>query len=101
MLKYNSLSKKVKKYNNLIVEEVSPIMKLNIRGKSKDLLTNGDFNKGSSFFAIVEKISDMILPTEANTSASSEKLTSLWLGPDEWMIVNNDKHGKNTNIFEI
>ena len=49
MLKYNSLPKKVKEYNNLKVEEISPIMKLNIRGKSNDLLTNGDFNKGSSF----------------------------------------------------
>ena len=101
MLKYNSLPKKVKEYNNLKVEEISPIMKLNIRGKSNDLLTNGDFNKGSSFFAIVGKISDMILPTEANTSAFSEKLTSLWLGPDEWMIISNDKQDKNTNTFEI
>ena len=101
MLNYNSQSIKIKEYNNLKVEEISPIMKLNIRGKSNNLLTNGDFNKGSSFFAIIGKVTDMILPTKANTSSSSEKLTSLWLGPDEWMILSNNKHNKDTNAYEI
>ena len=43
----------------------------------------------------------MILPTEANTSSSSSKLTSIWLSPDEWMIVSNEIIEKDTNKYEI
>ena len=32
----------------------------------------------------------MILPTEANTSTSSSKLTAIWLSPDEWMLISNE-----------
>ena len=40
----------------------------------------------------------MILPTEANTSSSSEKLNIIWLSPDEWMIYSNNKiDSKNDN----
>ena len=41
----------------------------------------------------------MILPIEANTSSSSSKLTSIWLSPDEWMIISNDITEKDTNKY--
>ena len=31
----------------------------------------------------------MVLPIKANTSTQTEKLTALWLSPDEWMIFSN------------
>ena len=43
----------------------------------------------------------MILPTEANTSSSSSKLTSIWLSPDEWMIVSNEIIEKDTNKYPL
>ena len=43
----------------------------------------------------------MILPTEANTSTTSDKLTALWLSPDEWMIVSNELVSKDTNKYEL
>jgi sarcosine oxidase subunit gamma len=43
----------------------------------------------------------MILPVEANTSSSSDKYTSMWLSPDEWMIVSNDIIDKENNKYEI
>ena len=43
----------------------------------------------------------MILPTEANTSSSSDKLHSIWLSPDEWMIVSNEIIEKDTNNYEL
>ena len=43
----------------------------------------------------------MILPTEANTSTTSDKLTAIWLSPDEWMIVSNELVSKDTNKYEI
>ena len=85
MLNYNSPINKEIKHNDISIKEISPIMKLNLRGKKRE------------FFTTVGKNLDMILPTEANTSSSSSKLTSIWLSPDEWMVVSNDKVEKDTN----
>ena len=43
----------------------------------------------------------MILPTEANTSSSSSKLTSIWLSPDEWMVISNEITKKDTNKYDV
>ena len=43
---------------------------------------------------------NMVLPTKANTSTQSEKLTALWLSPDEWMIFSNGVVKENTNSYE-
>ena len=64
-------------------------MKLNLRSKKRE------------FLSIVGKTLNMILPTEANTSSSSEKLTAIWLSPDEWMIFSNNITEKDNNSYEI
>ncbi len=89
MLNYNSPINNQIKFNDISIKEVSPIMKLNLRGKKRE------------FFTTVGKHLDMILPTEANTSSSSSKLTSIWLSPDEWMVVSNELVNKDTNKFEL
>ena len=89
MLNYNSPINKEIKHNDISIKEFSPIMKLNLRGKKRE------------FFTTVGKQLDMILPTEANTSSSSSKLTSIWLSPDEWMVVSNEITKKDTNQYEI
>jgi len=89
MLNYNSPVNNLIKYNNISIKEVSPIMKINLRGKKRE------------FFTTVGKHLDMILPTEANTSSSSSKLTSIWLSPDEWMVVSNELIQKDTNKYEL
>jgi sarcosine oxidase subunit gamma len=89
MLNYNSPIKNHIKYNDITVHEVSPIMKLNLRGKKRE------------FFTTIGKHLDMILPTEANTSSSSSKLTSIWLSPDEWMVISNEKIEKDTNNYDL
>jgi sarcosine oxidase subunit gamma len=43
----------------------------------------------------------MILPTEANTSSSSSKLTSIWLSPDEWMVISNEITKKDTKKYDV
>ena len=87
MLNYNSPISKEIKHNDISIKEVSPIIKLNLRGKKRE------------FFTAVGKHLDMILPIEANTSSSSSKLTSIWLSPDEWMIISNDITEKDTNKY--
>jgi sarcosine oxidase subunit gamma len=89
MLNYNSSIKEGKIYSGLVVKEISPLMKLNIRGKSREFLTT------------IGKNINMILPMEANTSSTSDNYTSMWLSPDEWMIVSNDQVDKEKNNYEI
>ena len=89
MLNYNSPINNQIKFNDISIREVSPIMKLNLRGKKRE------------FFTTVGKHLDMILPTEANTSSSSAKLTSIWLSPDEWMVISNELIEKDTNKYEL
>ena len=89
MLNYNKIMKNEKNYNGLSVREISPIMKLNLRGKKRE------------FFTSIGKNLNMILPIEANTSSSSDKLTSIWLSPDEWMIISNETIPKDNNQYEL
>ena len=89
MLNYNPSINNQIKYNDISVKELSPVMKLNLRGKKRE------------FFTTVAKHLDMILPTEANTSSSSSKLTSIWLSPDEWMIISNEITKKDTNKYDF
>ena len=89
MLNYNSPINNQINYNDISVKELSPIMKLNLRGKKRE------------FFTAVGKHLDMILPTEANTSSSGSKLTSIWLSPDEWMVVSNNKVEKDSNQYAL
>ena len=89
MLKHNFATKGYIKHNGLSVKEISPIVKLNLRGKKRE------------FFTTVGKHLDMILPTEANTSSSSSKLTSIWLSPDEWMVISNETTEKDTNNYDL
>ena len=89
MLNYNSVINDEINHNDLSIKEISPIMKLNLRGNKRD------------FFANVGKNLDMILPTEANTSSTNDKFTSIWLSPDEWIIVSNQIQPKNSNKYEL
>lgn len=89
MLSYNSPINNDMEYNDISIKEVSPIMKLNLRGKKRE------------FFTIIGKHLDMILPTEANTSSSSSKLTSIWLSPDEWMVISNETTEKDSNNYDL
>ena len=89
MLNYNSVIKNEINQNSVSVKEISPVMKINLRGKKRDFLTN------------VGKNLNMILPTEANTSTMTNKLTAIWLSPDEWIIFSNELIDKNTNKYEL
>jgi sarcosine oxidase subunit gamma len=89
MLNYNSVIKNEINQSGVSVKEISPVMKINLRGKKREFLTN------------VGKNLNMILPTEANTSTTSDQLTAIWLSTDEWMIVSNELVSKDTNKYEL
>ena len=75
MLNYNSVIKNEINQSGVSVKEISPVMKINLRGKKREFLTN------------VGKNLNMILPTEANTSTTSDQLTAIWLSTDEWLSL--------------
>ena len=89
MLNYNTSIKQDKIYSDLEIKEIKPIMKLIIRGKTKDFIT------------AIGKNLNMILPIEANTSTAGEALTALWLSPDEWMLISNKTISEDTKTYEI
>ena len=89
MLNYKTTIKQEKIYTDLEMKEIKPIMKLIIRGKTKDFITS------------IGKNLNMLLPTEANTSTSGETLTALWLSPDEWMLVSNNTVSKEANTYKV
>ncbi len=89
MLNYKTATNEKINYNGIVVKEISPTMKLNLRGKKRE------------FFTKIGKKLNMLLPTEANTSTIGDKLTAIWLSPDEWMIVTNDEVKKDTNEYQL
>ena len=89
MLNYNTSIKEDKSYPDLEMKEIKPIMKLIIRGKTKE------------FISAIGKNLSMLLPTKANTSTSGESLTAFWLSPDEWMLVSNEVVSEDTNTYEV
>ena len=89
MLNYNTSIKEDKSYTDLKMKEIKPIMKLIIRGKTKE------------FISAIGKNLSMLLPTEANTSTSGDTLTAFWLSPDEWMLVSNKVVSEDTNAYEV
>ena len=89
MLNYNQALPDQKSFQDLQMKEIKPIMKLIVRGKKRE------------FISAVGKSLNIFLPTEANTATQSDKLTALWLSPDEWMIFSNKPVDENTNNYEI
>ena len=78
-------------YHNFSMKEKTPIGKINLRGN----LDNKEF------VSTVGKILGMILPKESCSTSTKEKISSLWLGPNEWLIVSNDEMSKETNTYEL
>jgi len=85
MFNYNSPISDEKKYSQIEIAEIEPIIKLNLRGKNREFMTK------------VGKNLSIIPPTDPNTSSGNEDLNILWLSPDEWMVYSNNKINQNEN----
>ena len=78
-------------YNNFSMKEKTPVPKINLRGSLEN----------KEFASKIGEILGMILPKEACSTSSKEKITSLWLGPNEWLLVSNDVITKENNTYEL
>ena len=43
----------------------------------------------------------MFLPKESCSTSTKEKITCMWLGPNEWLLVSNDTVTKESNNYEL
>ena len=75
--KFNELEDKV---FSIDIKEFPFVKKINLR------LDPNDKNCVSS----CSKILGTMLPSKANTYSKKEKVKIIWLGPDEWLVVNDD-----------
>ena len=91
MLKINPSINESKSFNNLLMEEKTPILKLNLRGK----INNKDFTSN------VGKILDVILPVEVGTIVSKGYLSIITTGPNEWIIISNSKENNDYQLENI
>ena len=79
MLNFTSPITESHTYNNFSMKEKTSVAKINLRGN----LENKDF------VSRVEKILGMILPKETCSTSTKEKITCMWLGPNECLLVSN------------
>ena len=89
MFNYTSPINDKKEYSDLIMSEIEPIAKINLRCKKRDFLTK------------IGKSLSIILPTETNTSSGNDNLNIIWLGPDEWMVYSNNKINSTNDNYKL
>ena len=91
MLNFTSPITESHTYNNFSMKEKTPVAKINLRGD----LENKDFASKAG------KILGMILTKEACSTSTKEKITCMWLGPNEWLLVSNGTVDKESNDYEL
>ena len=89
MLNYNSPINDTNNYSEVKITEIEPIIKINLRGKKRDFITQ------------IGKSLSIIPPTEPNTASGNERLNIIWLSPDEWMIYSNEKINSIKNNYNL
>ena len=70
--------------NNILIEEIPFIGKLNLRGNPKD----------KKFLSDISSILEVVIPLEPNTKIQNKNFQIVWLSPNEWLI-----NFFNHNIF--
>ena len=76
--------------NNISIEELPFVGKINLRGDTKD----------RDFMSNAGSILDILIPTEPNTKIENKDLQVIWLSPNEWLLsFLNDDHF--IRIFDV
>ena len=70
--------------NNILIEEIPFIRKINLRGNPKD----------KEFLSNTGSILEVMIPLDPNTKVQNKNFQIVWLSPNEWLI-----NCFNNNIF--
>ena len=91
--------------NDILIEEIPFLGKLNIRGNPKD----------KDFLSNIGSILEVVIPLEPNTKIQNKSFQIVWLSPNEWLInffnhdifsetliqLNNKLNPENTSITDV
>ena len=91
MLEINLPINETKRFNNFLMEEKAPIIKINLRGKPN----NKDFSSK------VGKTLGIILPVDVGSIAVKEEISIITTGPNEWLILSNNIIKESNKDFEL
>ena len=79
---------KIENHFGIRIQEIAFSNKINIR-----------INPKSHHMSICGKILDALLPLKPNTYSENQSVKIIWLGPDEWIMLDNSKN-INDNLFK-
>ena len=80
-----------REYAGIIFKEIAFAQKINIRGNSNN----------KNFMSLYGKVLQAVLPTIPNSFTSNGKIKVLWLGPNEWLVVNENANNNNDLISKL
>ena len=81
----------IQEYSGITFMELAFVKKINIRGNPSD----------NNFMSSNEKILRAVLPIKPNTYTNNGKIKILWLGPNEWLIVDENPNENNELISKL
>ena len=81
---------KIEEHFEIKILELPFVKKINLRIDSKN----------KSYMSSCGNILGAMLPTKPNTYSKNEKVKVIWLGPNEWLIVNDDLFLKLQNATD-
>jgi len=96
MLERDNIIKKlkdniIKEYSGITFQELAFVKKINLRGNPND----------KDFISSNEKILEASLPIKSNTYSNNGKIKILWLGPNEWLVVDEIKKDSNELFLKL
>ena len=78
----NSINNNIIENFEIKIQELPYVDKINLRLDPNN----------NDYMSICGKILGAVLPTKPNTYVQNEKVKIIWLGPDEWMIINDKEN---------
>ena len=78
----NSINNNILEHFEIKIQELPYVDKINLRLDPNN----------NDYMSICGKILGAVLPTKPNTYVQNEKVKIIWLGPDEWMVINDQEN---------
>ena len=72
----------IEHFNKIKIQELPYVDKINLRLDPNN----------NDYMSICGKILGAVLPTKPNTYVQNEKVKIIWLGPDEWIVINDQEN---------
>ena len=76
--------------NGIKLREIAHTTKINLRINPKN----------KSLISELRQVLNVLLPNQANTFSQYEHIKAIWLGPNEWLIT-EDNENNNTKLLKI